>query len=367
MQRDDQHKPVSVKELALSLGKKAWRSVTWREGSNAPLASRFAAVRVHLAARDYKRTTPHPVEWLLVEWPKGEAAPTKYWLSTLPEDTPLATLVDYAKLRWRIERDYEELKGELGLSHYEGRGWRGFHHHATLCIAAYGFLISERDAIPPSASWRRTMPRLPEGYRPRGAADPSRTPRRKLDRDDQKTPHRRARKIPRAMSMLSVDATTACNLIGRSAIMCMAVSRVGDRNLTLPERRSLSTSPWDLEAEILTLHRQLNVLQRKSPKRLVFGNFDRLVFAGLYRIAPGVLNALVIVKPEAVIGWHRAGFRLFWRWKSRRHGGRPRVPLEIRQLIREMSLVNPLWGAPRIHGELLKLGIEIGHTISRSP
>ena len=213
VQRDDQHKPVSVKELALSLGKKAWRSVTWREGSNAPLASRFAAVRVHLAARDYKRTTPHPVEWLLVEWPKGEAAPTKYWLSTLPEDTPLATLVDYAKLRWRIERDYEELKGELGLSHYEGRGWRGFHHHATLCIAAYGFLISERDAIPPSASRRRTMPRLPEGYRPRGAADPSRTPRRKLDRDDQKTPHRRARKIPRARSMLSVGATTTCNPI----------------------------------------------------------------------------------------------------------------------------------------------------------
>ena len=139
VQRDDEHKPVSVKDLALSLGKKAWRSVTWREGSNAPLASRFATVRVHLAARDYKRTTPHPVEWLLVEWPKGEAAPTKYWLSTLPEDTPLATLVDYAKLRWRIERDYEELKGELGLSHYEGRGWRGFHHHATLCIAAYGF------------------------------------------------------------------------------------------------------------------------------------------------------------------------------------------------------------------------------------
>ena len=116
VQRDDEHKPVSVKDLALSLGKKAWRSVTWREGSNAPLASRFATVRVHLAARDYKRTTPHPVEWLLVEWPKGEAAPTKYWLSTLPEDTPLATLVDYAKLRWRIERDYEELKGELGLS-----------------------------------------------------------------------------------------------------------------------------------------------------------------------------------------------------------------------------------------------------------
>ena len=129
---------------------------------NAPLASRFAAVRVHLAARDYKRTTPHPVEWLLVESPKGEAAPTKYWLSTLPEDTPLATLIDYAKLRWRIKHDYEELKGELGLSHYEGQGWRGFHHHATLCIAAYGFSISERDASPPSDSWRRTMPDYPK-------------------------------------------------------------------------------------------------------------------------------------------------------------------------------------------------------------
>ncbi len=121
VQRGDEHKPVSVKDLALSLGKKAWRSVTWREGSNAPLASRFASVRVHLAARDYKRTTPHPVEWS-----KGEAAPTKYWLSTLPEDTPLATLVDYAKLRWRIERDYEELKDKLGLSHHEGRGGVAF-------------------------------------------------------------------------------------------------------------------------------------------------------------------------------------------------------------------------------------------------
>jgi len=173
VQRGDEHKPVSVKDLALSLGKKAWRNVTWREGSNAPLASRFAAVRVHPASRDYKRTTPYPVEWLLVEWPKGEAAPTKYWLSTLPEDTPLATLVDYAKLRWPIERDYEELKGELGLSHYEGRGWRGFHHHATLCIAAYGFLISERDAIPPSASrwqiYRRLLQCQKAPFEPRPA------------------------------------------------------------------------------------------------------------------------------------------------------------------------------------------------------
>ena len=88
-------------------------------------------------------------EWLLIEWPAGEAAPTKYWLSTLPANMSFHELVDFAKLRWRIERDYLELKQEVGLGHYEGRGWRGFHHHATMCIAAYGFLISERETIPP--------------------------------------------------------------------------------------------------------------------------------------------------------------------------------------------------------------------------
>jgi hypothetical protein len=124
----------------------------------------------------------------------------------------------------------------------------------------------------------------------------------------------------------------------------------------------LFRSRASLEAEIVALRHQLNVLRRKSRKRLAFSNFDRLIFAGLYRIAPNVLNALVIVKPETVIRWDRAGFRLFWRWKSRAGGGRPKVPLEIRQLIRDMSLANPLWGAPRIHGELLKLGIEISQT-----
>jgi hypothetical protein len=84
-----------------------------------------------------------------VEWPQGESAPTKYWLSTLPADTDLAPLVAAAKMRWRIERDYQELKQELGLDHYEGRGWRGFHHHMALCVAAYGFLVSERQTIPP--------------------------------------------------------------------------------------------------------------------------------------------------------------------------------------------------------------------------
>jgi len=112
----------------------------------------------------------------------------------------------------------------------------------------------------------------------------------------------------------------------------------------------LFRSRASLEAEILTLRHQLNVLRRKAPKRLAFSNFDRLVFTSLYRIAPGVLDALVIVKPETVIRWHRAGFRLFWRWKSRTRGGRPMVPLEIRRLIRDMSLANPLWGAPRIQG-----------------
>ena len=113
------------------------------------MCSRFAAVRVRPAHRDYKRTEPYPEEWLLIEWPKKESEPTKYWLSTLPEKTSLKSLVKIAKHRWIIERDYEELKQELGLGHYEGRGWRGFHHHATLCIAAYGFLISERNRFPP--------------------------------------------------------------------------------------------------------------------------------------------------------------------------------------------------------------------------
>jgi hypothetical protein len=117
-----------------------------------------------------------------------------------------------------------------------------------------------------------------------------------------------------------------------------------------------------LEAEILVLRHQLNVLRRNSPKRLAFGNVDRLVFAGLYRLAPGVLDALKILKPQTVIRWHRAGFRAYWRWKSRPRGGRPKTPADIRQLIRDMSVANPLWGAPWIHGELLKLGIDVGQT-----
>lgn len=173
LRRDAAHWPVSVKDLALGLPKRAWRTIEWREGSAEALSSRFARVRVRAARRDDQRHETRPEEWLLIEWPRGESEPTKYWLATLPADATLHRLVYFAKLRWRIERDYQELKQEVGLGHFEGRRWRGFHHHATLCIAAYGFLISERGTIPPSASRSASIlpqPAIPDGYRPRGAA-----------------------------------------------------------------------------------------------------------------------------------------------------------------------------------------------------
>jgi hypothetical protein len=117
-----------------------------------------------------------------------------------------------------------------------------------------------------------------------------------------------------------------------------------------------------LEAEILVLRHQLNILRRKSAKRVALSSVDRLLLIGLYRLAPAVVDALKIIRPETLIRWHRAGFRSYWCWKSRPLGGRPRTPADIRRLIREMSVANPLWGAPRIHGELLKLGIGIGRT-----
>jgi SRSO17 transposase len=169
--RRDDSDIVSLKEIALALPKKAWRRIEWREGACDVLASRFARVRIHVAHR-HATSTDRLQEWLLIEWPKDEKEPIKYWLSTLPEDIDFAKLVDTAKLRWRIERDYQELKQEVGLGHYEGRGWRGFHHHATLCIATYGFLISERETIPPSGPRRTgfvTQFALPEGWCPRGS------------------------------------------------------------------------------------------------------------------------------------------------------------------------------------------------------
>lgn len=174
LQRDKTMKPISAKALAQGLPKKAWKIVTWREGTKGELTSRFAAQRVRPSHRDTLRAEPHAEEWLLIEWPEGEKEPTKYWMSTLPADTPIAALVDTAKLRWRIERDFQDLKQEIGLDHYEGRGWRGFHHHAALSIAAYGFLVAERSPIPPSApiirALARSFPTQEENFRPRGAA-----------------------------------------------------------------------------------------------------------------------------------------------------------------------------------------------------
>jgi SRSO17 transposase len=172
LQRTAEHQPVSVKQLAKSLPSSAFKELTWREGTERKLRSRFAAVRVRPAHRDYWKTEPHSEEWLLIEWPRGEEEPTKYWLSTLPATTRLKDLIKMAKHRWIIERDYEELKQELGLGHFEGRNWRGFHHHATLCIAAYGFLVAERNRFFPSARAGNTgliAPPPASDFRPRGA------------------------------------------------------------------------------------------------------------------------------------------------------------------------------------------------------
>jgi SRSO17 transposase len=173
MRRDAEHRPIAVKKLALALPKHAWRTIKWREGSAERLSSRFARIRVRVAHGDRQLAEGRTEEWLLIEWPAAEKEPTKYWLSTLPANISFRDLVNTAKLRWRIERDYQDLKQEVGLGHFEGRGWRGFHHHATLCIAAYGFLVSERETIPPSAPRSATLlpqSSLSDRYRPRGSA-----------------------------------------------------------------------------------------------------------------------------------------------------------------------------------------------------
>jgi SRSO17 transposase len=172
LQRSAGHQPVSVKQLAMSLPPSAFKEITWREGAERKLRSRFAAVRVRPAHRDYEKAEPRAEEWLLIEWPRNEPEPTKYWLSTLPANTKLKALVKMAKHRWIIERDYQELKQELGLGHFEGRNWRGFHHHATLCIAAYGFLVAERNCFSPSTRAGHLGLRAPgpaPDFRPRGS------------------------------------------------------------------------------------------------------------------------------------------------------------------------------------------------------
>jgi len=163
--RDQTHQPIGVRELAQALPSARYRTVTWREGTNAALSSRFARVRVRAAQGD----RPREQEWLLIEWPKGETEPTRYFLSTLPADISFKALVATVKMRWRIERDYRELKQEVGLGHYEGRNWRGLHHHASLCIAAYGFLMLERLCGSKNNSARLKAPPVPQGFRPRGA------------------------------------------------------------------------------------------------------------------------------------------------------------------------------------------------------
>lgn len=177
LRRDQHHQPLSVKELARCLTPGDLRRVSWREGTRGTMHSRFACLRVRIAHRDYWRKEPHPEQWLLIEWPPEENEPTKYWLSNLQQSISLRRLVLLAKQRWIIERDYQELKQELGLGHFEGRGWRGFHHHASLAIAAYGFLVRERCLFPPppgsslrSADLRLPLPRPEPNYSPRGAA-----------------------------------------------------------------------------------------------------------------------------------------------------------------------------------------------------
>lgn len=198
--------PVSVKDLSHALPTSAFRTIEWRQGTNEVLSGRFAAVRVRHAGGNSGRARLRPEQWLLIEWPAGDADPLKYYLSSLPEDIALRDLVAQAHMRWRIERDYQELKQELGLGHYEGRGWRGFHHHATLSIAAYGFLVAERLAAGKTVGAKknfalRQVPTLSEDYVPRGS--PARTAaRHRFNRHDQVPAQLSIDGSPRSMSML---------------------------------------------------------------------------------------------------------------------------------------------------------------------
>jgi SRSO17 transposase len=162
---DRDHPPSSIRAVAGSLSP---RKVSWRQGSLGWHSSRFAAVRVRTAHQHLTGLRPGEEQWLLTEWTADDAAPTKFWLSSLPPSTSLHKLVRLAKLRWRIERDYQELKQEIGLDHFEGRTWRGFHHHATLCAVAHGFLALRRALFPPEPT------EMDAAARPTGApADPA--------------------------------------------------------------------------------------------------------------------------------------------------------------------------------------------------
>ena len=197
---------MSVKALALSLPAQAFHTISWREGTNEPLSGRFAALRVRHAGGNAGKARLRALQWLLIEWPADQQEPSKYVLSTLPEDTPLNELVDAAHQRWRIERDYQDLKQDFGLGHYEGRGWRGFHHHASLSIAAYGFLMAERLNADKSVGGKknfieRQVPALPEDYIPRGS--PARAAARgSFDHNTATSPELRTDRSPRSMPLL---------------------------------------------------------------------------------------------------------------------------------------------------------------------
>ena len=191
---------VSAKELALGLPAGAWQTITWRVMDD-PITSRFARLRVRPAVRAEQPDE----EWLPIEWPEDELEPTKYWLSTMPADTGFAPMADGAKPRWRIERDYQDLKQELGLGHYEGRGWRGLHHHITLCVAAYGFSIAERAAFPPSGprgQGRSKTVVVSTGRRSRGPTIAAGAASAKLNRDTQAPAYRRAGRASAAVPLL---------------------------------------------------------------------------------------------------------------------------------------------------------------------
>jgi SRSO17 transposase len=205
-QRSAELQPMSVKALAMSLPSQAFQTVTWREGTNTALSGRFAALRVRHAGGNVGKARLRPQQWLLIEWPVDDQEPSTYFLSTLPEDTALSELVSGAHQRWRIERDYQDLKQDFGLGHYEGRGWRGFHHHGALSIAAYGFLMAERLIADRPACGKknfidRQVPALPKGYIPRGS--PARpAPRSDVDHESAPATELSADRSSRAVPLL---------------------------------------------------------------------------------------------------------------------------------------------------------------------
>ena len=171
-------KEENARTVAMALPASAWRTVTWREGTHGDQSSRFAAVRVRHTHRVKVKEPVRPVEWLVIEWPTGESEPRKYALSTLPQDIELSEMVRLLKMRWRIERDYEDLKGELGLDHFEGRSWTGFHHHGALCLAAFAFIAAERvRGFSPSRAAFLPPRQTPEDFRPRGSPPRTHHPR----------------------------------------------------------------------------------------------------------------------------------------------------------------------------------------------